>query len=115
MPIKPLAKKPYVVEVTPTPEPTLDKKAQAFEATLKKELGLDRAGWNQKYNEDPLTYKLFFAELLDYSKTILCSYMTSGVDDYSLAAQISGEVSFDQEVQQAVIDATRKAYGCKAV
>ncbi|NBU31961.1 MAG: hypothetical protein EBS36_02155 [Actinobacteria bacterium] len=112
IPYKPLAKKPYIVKVTPTPEPTLDKKAKAFETALKKELGLDKKGWDEKYNSDPLTYKRFFMELLDYAQGALCSYMASGVDDFTLGTFISNEVSYDSTVQQAVIHATRKAYGC---
>ena len=114
IPYKPLAKKPYTVKVSATPEPTLDKKQKAYEAVLKKELGLDRKGWDEKYNSDPLTYKRFFAELIDYSKGALCSYMATGIDDFTLGTFISNEVSYDSNVQQAVIKATRTAYGCKA-
>ena len=111
---KPLAKKPYIVKVSATPEPTLDKKDKIFESVLKKELGLDKKGWDEKYNTDPLTYKRFFTELTDYAKGALCSYIASGLDDFTLSTFVSNEVSYQQDVQQAVIDATRKAYGCKA-
>lgn len=113
VPSKPLAKKPYIVKVAPTPEPTLTKSQKAFEAALKKQLGLDRKSWNTNFLEKPLDYKMSFLELADYTKGFLCSYIQTGADDFTLGQYLSGEVSWMQDVQTGVVNATKSAYGCK--
>ncbi|MBU6347029.1 MAG: hypothetical protein KGQ38_00230 [Actinomycetales bacterium] len=70
-------------------------------------------GWNTKHLENELDYKMSFLELADYTKGFLCSYIQTGVDDYTLGQYVSGEVSWIQDVQTGVINATKSAYGCK--
>lgn len=113
VPTKPFAKKPYRVTLTPTPEPTLTKDQKVFEAALKKQLGLDMKGWNAKHLESPLEYKMAFIELVDYTKGFLCSYLQTGVDEFTLGSYLDGEVSYLSDVKSGVIKATSAAYGCK--
>lgn len=112
-PIIPTATKPYVQTVTPKPEPTYDAKDQAFEKEFKRQTGLDRKAWDEKVNSDPLTYKRYWAELLDYAKGAFCAYVASGADDYTLTTYLMNEVSYLTDIQNAILAATRKAYGCK--
>lgn len=83
-----------------------------FDQEFSRLTGLDRDAWDEKVNSDPLTYKIYYKNLKTYARGPLCSYMSSGVDDYTLGAYISNEVSFLQNIQNALLAATRIAFGC---
>ena len=113
-PIKPTATKPYTQTVAPKPPIKLDKKEQAFEKEFTRLTKLTPKAWDEKANTDPLTYKRYYKEMLAYAKGALCSYMATGLDDFTLGSYIANEVSYDMDIQSALISATRKAYGCKS-
>jgi hypothetical protein len=112
-PVKPLAKKPYTQTVPPRPPIVLDKQEQAFEKQFTALTKLSPAAWDAKVDSDPLTYKLYYKEMLAYAKTALCSYIATGLDDFTLGSYITNEVTYDTDIQAALLSATRKAYGCK--
>lgn len=112
-PIKPTAKKPYTQTVAPKPPIKLDTKEQVFAKEFTKQLNLTPKTWDAKVDEDPLTYKLYYVEMLSYAKGALCSYIATGLDDFTLGSYISNEISYQTDVQTALLAATRKAYGCK--
>jgi hypothetical protein len=92
----------------------LDSKEQVFEKEFTKLTKLNPKAWDTQVDGDPLTYKLYYKEMLSYAKGALCSYISTGLDDFTLGSYIANEVSYQTEIQTALISATRKAYGCKA-
>ena len=112
-PVKPLAKKAYTQTVPPRPVIKLDSKEQVFEKQFTAMTKLSPKEWDLKVDGDPLTYKLYYKEMLAYAKGALCSYMATGLDDFTLGTYITNEVSYEADIQAALLAATRKAYGCK--
>jgi hypothetical protein len=112
-PVIPTATKAYTQTVAPKPPIKLDTKEQVFEKQFTSLTKLTPKEWDAKVDADPLTYKRYYKEMLDYSKGALCSYMATGLDDFTLGSYIANEVSYDADIQAALISATRKAYGCK--
>jgi hypothetical protein len=112
-PVKPTAKKPYTQTVAPKPPIKLDAKEQVFEKEFTRLTKLDPKAWDLKVDGDPLSYKIRYPELLKYAKGALCSYIATGLDDFTLGTYISNTVSYDMDIQNALLSATRKAYGCK--
>ena len=113
-PVKPLATKAYTQTVAPRPTISLDSKEQVFEKSFTAATGLSPKLWDAKVDGYPLTYKLYYKEMLSYAKGALCSYIATGLDDFTLGTYIANEVTYQTEIQTALISATRKAYGCKA-
>lgn len=113
VPVDPTIKKPTTVTVAPKPPIKLDSKEQIFEKEFTRLTKLDPKAWELKVDGDPLTYKIRYPELLKYAKGALCSYIATGLDDFTLGSYISNEVSYDMDIQSALIKATRKAYKCK--
>jgi len=112
-PVKPTAKKPYTQTVAPKPPIKLDAKEQVFEKEFTRLTKLDPKAWDLKVDGDPLSYKIRYPELLKYAKGALCSYIATGLDDFTLGTYVSNTVSYDMDIQNALLSATRKAYGCK--
>jgi len=113
-PVKPLATKAYTQTVAPRPTISLDSKEQVFEKSFTAATGLSPKLWDAKVDGDPLTYKLYYKEMLSYAKGALCSYIATGLDDFTLGTYIANEVTYETDIQTALLVATRKAYGCKA-
>ena len=112
-PVIPTATKAYTQTVAPKPPIKLDSKEQVFEKQFTALTKLSPKEWDAKVDGDPLTYKRYYKEMLSYSKGALCSYMATGLDDFTLGSYIANEVSYDADIQAALLSATRKAYGCK--
>jgi type IV secretory pathway VirB10-like protein len=113
-PVIPTATKAYTQTVAPKPPVKLDSKEQVFEKQFTALTKLSPKEWDAKVDGDPLTYKRYYVEMLSYSKGALCSYMATGLDDFTLGSYIANEVSYDADIQAALLTATRKAYGCKS-
>ena len=113
-PVKPLATKAYTQTVAPRPTLKLDSKEQIFEKQFTALTKLSPKAWDAKVDSDPLTYKRYYKEMLSYAKGALCSYIATGLDDFTLGTYIANEVTYDTDIQTALLSATRKAYGCKA-
>ncbi len=112
--VDPTVKKPTVQTVKPKPPIKLDSKEQIFEKEFTRLTKFDPKAWDLKVDEDPLTYKIRYPALLKYAKGALCSYIATGLDDFTLGSYIANEVTYDSDIQSALIKATRKAYGCKS-
>ncbi len=113
-PIKPTATKPYTQTVPPKPPIKLDSKEQVFAKEFTRLTKLNPDSWDLKVDGDPLTYKRYYKEMLSYAKGALCAYIATGLDDFTLGTYIANEVTYDTDIQTALLAATRKAYGCKA-
>ena len=112
--VDPTVKKPTVQTVKPKPPIKLDSKEQIFEKEFTRLTKLDPKAWDLKVDTDPLTYKIRYPALLKYAKGALCSYIATGLDDFTLGSYVSNEVTYDSDIQSALLKATRKAYGCKS-
>ncbi|MEI7442087.1 MAG: hypothetical protein WCK30_00840, partial [Actinomycetes bacterium] len=112
--VDPTVKKPTVQTVKPKPPIKLDSKEQIFEKEFTRLTKLDPKAWDLKVDTDPLTYKIRYPALLKYAKGALCSYIATGLDDFTLGSYVSNEVTYDMDIQSALLKATRKAYGCKS-
>jgi len=113
-PVIPTATKAYTQKVPPKPPIKLDSKEQVFEKQFTAMTKLSPAEWDTKVDTDPLTYKRYYKEMLAYAKGTLCSYVATGLDDFTLGTYIANEVTYDSDIQTALLAATRKAYGCKS-
>ena len=91
----------------------LDKDSK-FEKEFKRLTGLDSQAWDLKVDQDPLTYKIKYTDLKKYAKGPLCSYIATGLDDFTLGSYISNEVTYDADIQSALLNATRIGYGCRS-
>ena len=85
-----------------------------FDREFKRLTKLDSVAWNEKHVADPLTYKLNYDGLKRYARGALCSYIATGLDDFTLGSYISNEVSYDMDIQSALLKATRVGYGCRS-
>ena len=86
---------------------------EVFEKEFTRLTKLNPEAWDAKVDGDPLTYKRRYEEVLAYAKGVLCSYIATGLDDFTLGTYISNEVTYDMDIQTALLAATRKAYSCK--
>lgn len=114
--VDPTVKKPTVQTVKPKPPIKLGSKEKVFEKELTRLTKLDPKTWDKNVDEiGPLEFaSIRYPALLKYAKGALCSYIATGLDDLSLASYMGAAVTYDSDIQAAIIKATRKAYGCKA-
>jgi hypothetical protein len=113
--VDPTVKKPTTVTVAPKPPIKLDSKEKVFEKELTRLTKLDPKTWDKNVDEiGPIDFaSIRYPELLKYAKGALCSYIATGLDDLSLGTYMGSAVTYDSDLQLAIIKATRKAYKCK--
>jgi len=113
--VDPTVKKPTVQTVKPKPPIKLDSKQQIFEKEFTRLTKLDPKTWDTQVDEQgPMFATVRYPEMLKYAKGALCSYIATGLDDITLGGYIGAAVTYDPDIQSALLKATRKAYGCKS-